>query len=320
MRRLYLRFLAFLLLAALAGRAKPALAQELAAQSSDFYVVTSDSVSIHVHRKVGANPGKVPVLLVHGTWCDSRVWDFPGRSVMEYLAARGYDVYALDLRGMGSSDHPTNYFIIDIVSRVQDVAVVAGYILANTGRAPVVMGWSQGGVITAMLAESAPQLVAGVGFFSVPADGFYVPPPIVQLLQGVVASGADRYLPTPDVTYALAFGTDPITGKPTMSADAFATFVSLTEPDSVHAILEEASPDFFAAAVVPAWPTIHVPALVVDGAMDPTVGEDRAEALLDSLGSTNKRLIVLPRNSHAWFLEDNHEETLRVFNRFLSQF
>jgi len=30
--------------------------------------------------------------------------------VMDYLAVRGYDVYALDLRGMGTSDHPANYF------------------------------------------------------------------------------------------------------------------------------------------------------------------------------------------------------------------
>jgi pimeloyl-ACP methyl ester carboxylesterase len=320
MRILQSRFFGLLLLAALVAEAKPVFAQQAAVQSSDFYVVTSDNVSIHVHRKVGANPAKVPVLLVHGTWCDGRVWDFPGRSVMDYLAARGYDVYAPDMRGMGSSDHPANYFSIDIVNRVQDAAAVAGYILANTGRSPVVVGWSQGGVVTAMLAASAPQLVAGVGFFSVPADGFYVPPLIVQLLQGVVASGADRYLPTPDVIFGLAFGTDPITGQPTISPDAFNTFVSLAEPDSVHAILEEASPDFFTAAVVPAWPVIHVPALVVDGALDPTVGEDRAQALFDALGSTNKQVIIFPRNSHAWFLEDNSDATLRVFNRFLSQF
>ena len=58
----------------------PAKAQEPVVQSSDFSVPTSDSILIHVHRKIAANPAKVPVLLIHGSWCDGRVWDFPGRS------------------------------------------------------------------------------------------------------------------------------------------------------------------------------------------------------------------------------------------------
>lgn len=298
----------------------PARAQQPAVESSDFNVVTLDSVSIHVHRKVGPAPKKVPVLLIHGTWGDGRTWDFPGRSVMDRLAVQGYDVYAPDLRGMGTSDHPANYFTIDIVNRVNDAAAVATYIVATTGRAPVVLGWSQGGVVTGLLAASAPQLVAGVGFFSVPGDGFFVPPPFIPLLESIIASGVDRFLPTPDEIYAITFGTDPLTGKPTMSADAFATFVSISDPDSVRALREEATPAFFDAALVPAWPKILVPALVVDGGLDPLVGPDRAQALFSALGSTNKQLVVFPRNSHGWFLEDNHDANLRVIDQFLSQF
>jgi pimeloyl-ACP methyl ester carboxylesterase len=69
------------------------------------------------------------------------------------------------------------------------------------------------------------------------------------------------------------------------------------------------------------WGNITAPALVVDGALDPLVGEDLAEQLFDVLtGTTNKQLIVFPRNSHAWFLEDDFNATQRVFDRFLSQF
>jgi pimeloyl-ACP methyl ester carboxylesterase len=182
------------------------------------------------------------------------------------------------------------------------------------------MGWSQGGVITGLLAASVPQLVAGVGFFSVPEDGFFVPPAFQPLLDSIIASKVDRFVPTPDEIYAVAFGIDPITGKPTMSADAFLTFVSISEPDSVRAVGEEVTPAFFDAALVPAWPTIHVPALVVDGALDPLVGADRAQALFNALGSTNKQLVIFPRNSHGWFLEDNHDANLRVLDQFLSQF
>jgi pimeloyl-ACP methyl ester carboxylesterase len=300
--------------------ATPVHGQQPVIQSSDFFVVTSDNVSIHVHRKLGPAPDKISVLLVHGTWCDGRIWDFPGRSVMDYLAIRGYDVYALDMRGMGTSDHPATYVAVDIISRVKDAAAAAGYILANTGKAPVVMGWSQGGVVTGLLASSAPQLVAGLGLLSTAPDGFFVPPQILPILGGVITSGVDRFLPTPDLLFGLAFGTNPNTGQLTISADAFNTFLGLTEPDSVAAILEEVSPAFFDAALMPAWPTLKIPALVVDGALDPTVGPDRAQTLFNSLGSANKQLIIFPVNSHAWFLEDNEDATMRVFDRFLSQF
>jgi pimeloyl-ACP methyl ester carboxylesterase len=323
--RLPIRLLRFLAPAIFVMSTLPAQAQlqQPVIESSDFSVVTGDGVSIHVHRKVGAAPKKVPVLLIHGTWGDGRTWDFPGRSVMDRLAVRGYDVYALDLRGMGSSDKPVlpaNYFSIDILNRVNDAAAVATYIVASTGRAPVVMGWSQGGVITGLLAAKAPQLVAAVGFFSVPVDGFFVPPALLPVLEEIILSGVDRFLPTQDEISQLAFGIDPITGKPTISADALATFVSLSEPDSVLAIEEEASPLFFNATLVPACPAIHVPALVVDGALDVLVGADRAQALFSALGSTNKQLVIFPRNSHGWFLEDNHEANLRVVDQFLSQF
>src|SRR5258708_10574368 len=161
----------------------PVHAQQPAVQRSDFKVVTADGVSIHVHRKIGPAPNKIPVLLIHGTWGDGRTWDFPDRSVMDHLAVRGYDVYALDLRGMGTSDHPASYFTIDILNRVNDAAAVATYIVTTPGRAPVVMGWSQGGAITALLAASAPQLVAGVPFFSFPHAAFFLPPPFFPLLQ-----------------------------------------------------------------------------------------------------------------------------------------
>ena len=73
------------------------------------------------------------------------------------------------------------------------------------------------------------------------------------------------------------------------------------------------------AQAVP-WGNITVPALVVDGALDLLVGEDLASTVFNSLGSTNKQLIIFPRNAHGWFLEDNHDATDRVFDRFLSSF
>src|SRR5260370_13593201 len=128
MYRSSIRLLAFVALALLVMSAAPARAEEQDLQSSHFQLLTADNVSIHVHRKIASGLAKVPVLLIHGTWGDARTWDFPGRSVMDHLAVEGYDVYALDLRGIGNSDKPANYFTIDIGSRVNDAVAVASYI------------------------------------------------------------------------------------------------------------------------------------------------------------------------------------------------
>jgi pimeloyl-ACP methyl ester carboxylesterase len=321
------RLLRFLGLAVFVMGVLPAHAQ-VAVQTSDFYVTTTDSaaVKIYVHHKFGPGPSRVPVLLIHGTWVNSGTWDFPGRSVMDYLAVRGYDVYALDLRGMGLFQvNPPPYSQIDIFTRVNDAVAVAGYIVATTHQIPVVMGWSQGGAVTGLLAELRPDLVAGVGLLSVPRDGFLVPPDrdLLQDLNNILVNHLDHFIPTPNEVNEVAFGTDPITGKPTISPDALATFVSpqFLQPDSTNAILEEAAfSGFFVTYLGPAWKAITVPALVVDGALDPLVGEGNATALFEALGSKNKQLIIFPRNSHGWFLEDNHDATDRVFDRFLSQF
>jgi pimeloyl-ACP methyl ester carboxylesterase len=208
---------------------------------------------------------------------------------------------------------------------MNDAVAVAQFIFNTTHQAPVVMGWSQGGAITGLLAELRPDLVAGVGFLSVPRDGFNVPndPDLLADLNNIIVHSLASFIPTPNEVNEVAFGTDPVTGKPTISADAFTTFVSpqFLQPDSTNAILEEAAfSGFFVAYLHPAWKAISVPALVVDGALDPLVGVGPATDLFNALSSTNKQLIIFPRNSHGWFLEDNHNETDKVFDRFLSQF
>lgn len=70
-----------------------------------------------------------------------------------------------------------------------------------------------------------------------------------------------------------------------MSLDAENTFFSLTEPDSVKAVLQEVEicpflpPILRGTCAQPAWTAIQAPALVVDGALDVLVGEPRAKLL-----------------------------------------
>src|SRR2546430_15268897 len=232
MKRLPISVLRFLVLAMILISILPARGQQSVVQLPDTFV-TSDNYSIHVSHKAGAHASKVPVLLIHGSWGNAQTWDFSGRSVMDYLAVRGYDVYALDLRGMGKSiprpTGPADYFPIDILGRVRDAAAVAGYIRNNTGRVPVVMGWSQGGLIAGLLAASDPQhqLAAGLGLLSVAPGGFVIPQNLFGDVPRILFSQFPEALaPTQSEIDEIIFGTDPLTGKSTISPDALAIFSS----------------------------------------------------------------------------------------------
>ncbi len=289
--------------------------------TDEVIVESADGVAVAVHhaaRRDGCR--KQPVLLVHGTWGSAQTWDFPDRSVMDRLARRGYDTYAVDLRGMGDSPVDGTLWAVGLPERMLDVLAAATHVRAVTGRAPVIIGWSQGGMVTAMAVAHFPGIAAGVAFLGVPGNGIYLDPALVPVLQEVATSGLDRWLPPPDLLYAIVFGWDPITGKPTMSAEAFAEFYAMSRADSVLSLLQMASPDFYTAVVTPSFAQITVPALVADGALDAFVGADRARDLYDLLGSTDKELVVFPRNAHGFFLEDNYAATQRVFDEFLDRF
>jgi pimeloyl-ACP methyl ester carboxylesterase len=96
------------------------------------------------------------VLYVHGaTYPSSTAFDLKldGLSWMEYIAARGYDVYLLDLRGYGKSTRPkemaddpkNNPPIVRGDTAVKDVSAVVDFILARRNIPRITLiGWSWG--------------------------------------------------------------------------------------------------------------------------------------------------------------------------------
>ncbi len=84
--------------------------QEINGGKGDFFykeiltVPTSDLSKIKIvrKRKFGVEP-KAPVILIHGFAQNRYTWHLRGRSFANYLAACGYDVYNVDLRGHGRS-------------------------------------------------------------------------------------------------------------------------------------------------------------------------------------------------------------------------
>jgi pimeloyl-ACP methyl ester carboxylesterase len=82
---------------------------------AEDFLVPSDTADIllHVRNKRMASTHAVSperaIVMVHGaTYSSGSLFDVPlgGFSFMDYLAARGFDVYALDVRGYGGSTRP----------------------------------------------------------------------------------------------------------------------------------------------------------------------------------------------------------------------
>src|SRR5262249_52369724 len=111
------------------------------------------------------------VLYVHGaTYPASTAFalKLDGLSWMEYIGARGYDVYLLDLRGYGKSTRPkemsespqANPPIVRSDTAVKDIATVVDFILARRNIQRVnLMGWSWGTVTMATYTTQTPAKV-----------------------------------------------------------------------------------------------------------------------------------------------------------------
>jgi len=107
---------------------------------------------------------RLPVLLVHGLAVNGRFLDFGGRhSLSAFLAAAGFDCFAVDLRGHGGSRRgPARDWCFDDYLR-QDLPAALEAVRRATGAPRVLLlGHSQGALLSLLTAAQRPAEVAGV--------------------------------------------------------------------------------------------------------------------------------------------------------------
>jgi pimeloyl-ACP methyl ester carboxylesterase len=126
---------------------------------------------LHVRRIFADKPGP-PVLLLHGAVENSRIfYTESGKGLGPYLANRGFDVYACDLRGRGKSTPPisrsSQYGQLEAIT--EDIPAFMELVRLKRGDVPVFWGaHSWGGVLLlSYLArfKEAREQVAGTVFF-----------------------------------------------------------------------------------------------------------------------------------------------------------
>ncbi|CAN5267770.1 alpha/beta fold hydrolase [soil metagenome] len=132
-------------------------------------------VELFVHNKrpyrMSESSPANTILLVHGSTYASRIaFDLRlgGFSMMEAIAAQGYDVWTVDIRGYGRSSRPepATDAAGDIVPvartevAVRDVAAAVAHILEQRRLSRLsLLGWSWGTTLTGAFAASRPELV-----------------------------------------------------------------------------------------------------------------------------------------------------------------
>jgi pimeloyl-ACP methyl ester carboxylesterase len=116
-----------------------------------------------IHRAPEGEARPTPLLFVHGAWHGAWYWD---EFFLPYFAGRGYDSYALSLRGHGESEGREKLRWASARQYVEDVAQVAGELPAP----PVVIGHSMGGFVVQKYLETH-QPPAAVLMASIPTSG-----------------------------------------------------------------------------------------------------------------------------------------------------
>jgi pimeloyl-ACP methyl ester carboxylesterase len=107
---------------------------------------------------------KTSVLLIHGYGQNRYAWHLPSRSFSNYLAADGFDVFSLDLRGHGRSRHlgarppkdMTEYVREDVPAAIESVRRLSGHPHVS------LIGHSLGGLISYAAAPAMKSVVSGV--------------------------------------------------------------------------------------------------------------------------------------------------------------
>lgn len=125
----------------------------LAERKSEHQIVVKGAKIYYQKWGSKDNPGMV---LVHGTGSHSHWWDFIAPSLIDL-----YEVVAIDLSGMGESDHREEYkaeiFGREILSVAEDA-----YFFNERSSPPIICGHSLGGYMSASAASLSEKPIRGV--------------------------------------------------------------------------------------------------------------------------------------------------------------
>lgn len=118
--------------------------------------------------------GRTPLLFVHGAHVGAWCWE---EHFLPWFASRGFPVYALSLRGHGSSGGRERLDQFGLADYARDLAAA----VALVGRPPVLIGHSMGGMVVQKYLGIAAEGDCAAALFACPVPSFGLLPSTLTL-------------------------------------------------------------------------------------------------------------------------------------------
>jgi pimeloyl-ACP methyl ester carboxylesterase len=336
----------FLIGAVAAMIASGVLAQAPKIVMEEMMVPSSDpGIQIYVRNKRSADVNSFrperTVLFVHGaTYPSHTAFDLKldGMSWMEYIAARGYDVYLLDVRGYGKSTRPkemsdkpeANEPIVRGETAVKDISTVVDFILKrrNLPRLSLI-GWSWGTTLMATYTIQNPGKVERLVLYA--PQWIKTTPSLV--LAGPGPLGAYRIVNREQAKQRWYNGVAEEKKAALIPAgwfEAWADATWATDPEGAKAnppvirapngVIADSN-DYFGNGKPYYDPTkITVPTLLVGAEWDRDLPPYMAQTLFPLLAnSPGKRYVQLAEGTHTIIMEKNRLKLFEAVQAFLDE-
>jgi pimeloyl-ACP methyl ester carboxylesterase len=325
--------------------AMPASAQSPKIVMEEMMVPSEPGIEIYVRNKRPADmttfrPERT-VLYVHGaTYPASTAFDLKlgDLSWMDYIAARGYDVYLLDLRGYGKSTRPKEMAedaknhppIVRGETAVKDIGAVVDFIRARRNIPRInLIGWSWG---TSLMATYTTQNANKVERLVLYAPTWIrTTASLVQAGPGPL--GAYRTVQRDQAMARWLTGVPEDKKAALIPAgwfDAWADATFATDPDGAKAnpafirapngVMQD-SADYWSAGKAYYDPAkITVPTLLIHAEWDRDTPAYMAQTLFPLLvNAPGKRYVQLPEGTHTIIMEKNRLMLFEAVQAFLDE-
>jgi pimeloyl-ACP methyl ester carboxylesterase len=258
--------------------------------------VRADGHPLTVWSKRPATQARGSILLVHGrTWSSLPNFDLqvPGQRValMDAMVARGYAVYALDLRGYGGTPRDRSGWLTpDRAER--DVAAALDWVNQRetrglSRRRTALLGYSRGAQVALLAAQRHPEKIAALVLYGFPYDVTAARAPVVDppvpVRQRTTTQAAGEDFRSPDVTPP---GVREAYVRAAVAADTIR--VDWREESQFDALDPHA---------------VRTPVLLLDGERDPYANAAAHPAFFSRLATADRWWVVLPGADHVAHLE-----------------
>ena len=334
--------LKYLLAVAIACAVTAAQAQSVKVATEDLAVPHADGIKIFVRNMRPAGVEKFGAdriaIMMHGATYPATAFDLPleGKSWMDYMAERGFDVYALDLPGYGRSTRPAsmeqpadqNAPLMRGTDAVKALGAVVDHVRGRRGVDKVnLVGWSWGTTLTATYTSENQGKVARLALYAPVWNR--TTPSLVQV-QGKLGAyrtvsrdqALGRWLtgvPESKKADLIPKGWFDQWADATFATDAKGGGKTLRAPNGV---VQDGLEFFGATPPKPYYDPSKItsPVLLVLGEWDLDTPPYMAQTLFPLLSNAAwKRMAMLSEGTHSMVLEKNRMLLIRTVQQFLEE-